>query len=118
MTETPAAAETPAPTRKPRGLAAVSPERRREISRMGGHAANAAGVRHRFNPETARAAGQKAAAKLHAEGKAYQWTPEAAREAGLKGVVKLQAWRQANREAAQAAAVAEVPTAPAEAERS
>jgi general stress protein YciG len=85
LNETPAAAETPAPVvRKPRGLAAVSPERRREISRMGGKAAEAAGVRHRFNPETARAAGQKAAAKLHAEGKAYQWTPETAREASLK----------------------------------
>lgn len=90
--ETPAVAPVaavPVAPKKPRGLAAVDPERRREISRMGGKAADAAGKRHCFNPETGKAAGQKAAAKLHAAGRAHRWTSEEAKEASKKGVHAL-----------------------------
>jgi general stress protein YciG len=44
-------------TRKPMGLAALSPERRREIASMGGKAAT---IRYfRANPEAAKEAGRK-----------------------------------------------------------
>ena len=42
-----------------RGLAALSPERRREIAAMGGRAAREAGVAHSFTFEEAVAAGRK-----------------------------------------------------------
>lgn len=45
--------------RAPRGLAAVTPARRREIARMGGRAAHRAGTAHEFTPEEARTAGHK-----------------------------------------------------------
>jgi hypothetical protein len=42
----------PAPaTPKPRGFAAISPERRRDISSKGGKAAHAAGTAHRFTKD-------------------------------------------------------------------
>lgn len=47
------------PAPKPRGFAAIDPERRREISRLGGKAAHAAGTAHRFTAEEAREAGRK-----------------------------------------------------------
>jgi general stress protein YciG len=49
---------TPAPKAR-RGFAAMSPEKQREIARMGGKAAHAQGVGHQFNSETARTAGRK-----------------------------------------------------------
>jgi hypothetical protein len=42
-----------------RGLAALSPERRREIAAMGGRAARQAGVAHSFTAEEAVSAGRK-----------------------------------------------------------
>ena len=42
-----------------RGLASLSPERRREIAAMGGKAAAAKGTAHRWTSEAARAAGLK-----------------------------------------------------------
>ena len=42
-----------------RGFAAMSPERQREIAKLGGAAAHARGVAHRFDPDEARAAGRK-----------------------------------------------------------
>jgi general stress protein YciG len=44
--------------RKPRGFAAMDPERVREISRKGGRAAHRAGTAHRFTSEEARAEGR------------------------------------------------------------
>lgn len=44
---------------KPRGLAGVSPERRREIASMGGKAAQRKGTGHHFTSEEAQAAGRK-----------------------------------------------------------
>lgn len=49
--------ENPTTPRK-RGLACVSPERRREIARQGGHAAFEKGVTRLFTAETGQAAGR------------------------------------------------------------
>jgi general stress protein YciG len=48
---------------KPRGFAAMTPERRREIAQMGGRAVQAKGTGHRYSAEEARAAGKKGGAK-------------------------------------------------------
>ena len=44
---------------KPRGFAAMTPERRREISRKGGVTAHRKGTAHQWNPATAQEAGRK-----------------------------------------------------------
>lgn len=48
--------------RAPRGFAALTPERRRELGVMGGKKAQATGRAHRWTVEEARAAGKKGAA--------------------------------------------------------
>lgn len=45
--------------KKPRGFAAISPERRAEIARLGGQASHAAGTAHKFTKAEAAAAGRK-----------------------------------------------------------
>ncbi len=50
---------------KPRGLAALSPERRREIASKGGRAAHAKGTSYEWTPEEARRAGRKGGSALH-----------------------------------------------------
>ncbi len=59
--------KSPPKPRRPRGFAAMSPERVREISRLGGKAAHQKGVAHEFTREEAQAAGRKGglAAHLH-----------------------------------------------------
>ncbi len=47
------------PIKKPRGLAAISPERRRAIAIMGGRAAQATGTAHQFTTAEAKQAGAK-----------------------------------------------------------
>lgn len=47
------------PTPKPRGLAAVDPERRRAIARLGGIAVQARGTGYRWTPAQAALAGKK-----------------------------------------------------------
>lgn len=71
--------------RKPRGFAAISAERRREIARMGGKKVHALGLGHRFTVEEAKSAGKKGGKAAHAAGKAHKWTSETARDAGRKG---------------------------------
>lgn len=44
---------------KPKGFAAMSPERQREIASKGGKSAHAKGTAHQFDKEEARAAGAK-----------------------------------------------------------
>ncbi len=44
--------------KKPRGFAAMSKERQREIASKGGKAAHVHGAAHEFTPEEARAAGR------------------------------------------------------------
>lgn len=48
---------------RPRGLATMSPERRRAIARKGGQAAQARGTGHRWTVEEARKAGKKSSAR-------------------------------------------------------
>ena len=45
---------------KPRGFAALTPERREEISRLGGKAAHAQGKAHQFDNKSGQAAALKA----------------------------------------------------------
>ncbi len=44
---------------KPRGLAALTPERRKEIAAMGGRSVHAKGTGHRFTSKSASKAGKK-----------------------------------------------------------
>jgi len=57
---------------KPRGFAAMSPEKQRELSRRGGEAAHRKGVAHRFTAADAREAGRKGGRATHAKRKAEQ----------------------------------------------
>lgn len=67
-----------------RGFASMSLELRREISSLGGIAAQKSGNSHRYTPETARAAGRKGGSEAHKAGVAHRWTSEEARVASLK----------------------------------
>jgi uncharacterized protein len=57
---------------KPRGFAAMSPEKQRELSRRGGEAAHRKGVAHRFTAADAREAGRKGGRATHAKKRAQQ----------------------------------------------
>ncbi len=48
---------------RPRGLAAMSPERRKEIASKGGRTSQARGTAHQWTPEEASAAGKKGSAR-------------------------------------------------------
>jgi uncharacterized protein len=50
-------------TGRPRGLAAMSPERRREIASKGGRTSQARGTAHQWTPEEASTAGKKGSAR-------------------------------------------------------
>jgi general stress protein YciG len=50
---------------RPRGFAAMNPDRVREISRLGGKAAHVKGVAHEFTREEAQAAGRKGGLAAH-----------------------------------------------------
>lgn len=50
---------SPEPSKKPRGFAAMSIEKRKLISSKGGKAAHEMGVAHRFTSESGREAGKK-----------------------------------------------------------
>lgn len=67
---------------KPRGLAAVPLERRREIARQGGFASP--GFRG-MDPERRREVVARGGYAIHAAGVAHHWTPEEAAAAGRKG---------------------------------
>jgi len=66
-----------------RGFAAMSPAKRRKIQSMGGKAAHAKGVAHKWTKEEARAAGSKGGKTAHAKGTAHVFTSESARRAVL-----------------------------------
>lgn len=57
---------------KPRGFAAMSPEKQKELSRRGGEAAHAKGVAHRFTAADAREAGRKGGRATHAKRRAQE----------------------------------------------
>jgi general stress protein YciG len=59
--------QTPPPSRKPRGFAAMDRKLVSEIARKGGKAAHAAGTAHEFTGEEARAAGRKGGLASHAK---------------------------------------------------
>jgi general stress protein YciG len=65
-TEGPPAPAAVAPTRKPRGFAAIDRNLVKEIARKGGKAAHAAGTAHEFTSEEARVAGRKGGQATHA----------------------------------------------------
>jgi general stress protein YciG len=72
----------------PRGFAALDPERRREIARLGLEARRRDGKRVGFallTPERHRAVSAKGGRVSHALGKAHRFTAEEARRAGRKG---------------------------------
>ena len=50
-------------SKRPRGLAAMSPERRREIASKGGRTSQARGTAHQWTAEEASAAGKKGSAR-------------------------------------------------------
>jgi len=50
---------TDEPSKKPWGLAALSPEKRREIAAMGGRASQQSGKAYCWDSESARVAGRK-----------------------------------------------------------
>ena len=52
-----------------KGFAALSEDERKQLSRMGGRAAHAAGTAHEFTSEEAKAAGRKGGAAVHAKRK-------------------------------------------------
>lgn len=71
---------------KKRGFSDIAPDRRREISSMGGRQAHANGTAHEFSVEEARAAGTKGGQRAHELGRAHRFaTGSAASEAGRRG---------------------------------
>lgn len=50
-------------SKRPRGLAAMSPERRREVASKGGRTSQARGTAHQWTAEEASAAGKKGSAR-------------------------------------------------------
>jgi uncharacterized protein len=50
--------------KRTRGLAAMSPERRREIASKGGRTSQARGTAHQWTPEEASVAGKKGSARF------------------------------------------------------
>lgn len=68
---------------RPRGLAALSPERRREIARAGGKAST--GGFRAMAPERLRAVGASGGRRAHIGGLTHEWTTEEAALAGRKG---------------------------------
>jgi general stress protein YciG len=71
-----------AQVKKPRGFAAMDPERRKALGRKGGKVAQGNGTAHRFTSEEA----VKAATILHETGKGSPWTQEEAIEACRKSI--------------------------------
>ena len=63
------------PKPRPRGFAAMSPDRVREISRLGGKAAHQKGVAHEFTREEAQAAGRKGGLAAHQHDAAQRGEP-------------------------------------------
>ena len=59
--------ENPTPPTRKRGFAAMSPERRKQVTSKGGKEAHAAGLANKFTTETAREAGKLGGAKTGAD---------------------------------------------------
>ena len=72
-----------APKRK-KGFACLTPERVRQIARLGGKAAQAGGKAHKFTAANAKEAGRRGGVAAHKKGVAHQYTSEEARKAAKK----------------------------------
>ena len=70
---------------KPRGLATLSPERRREISAMGGRAVKPENRSFSVSSDLAREAGAKGGISVPREKRSFFVDPDLARKAGAKG---------------------------------
>lgn len=89
----PAAMMEDAPPRKPRGFAAMTPERRAEISSLGGKRAHANGNAHKFDSESGREAAKRVKNRRlfdsesgrAASRKARKILTEARKDAGVDG---------------------------------
>lgn len=71
--------------RKPRGFAAMSPERHRAIASKGGRAAHEQGTAHEWSSEEASRAGKRGGKIAHEKGTAHEFTHEEAVAAGKLG---------------------------------
>ena len=69
---------------KKRGLAALTPERRREIAQMGGKSVPREKRAFSKNPEAAQRAGSVGGLKTPPENRFFSLHPDKARQAGLK----------------------------------
>ncbi len=67
--DTPPRPADAAPTRRPRGFAAMDRKLVSELARKGGKAAHSAGTAHEFTPDEAREAGRKGGQAAHARRK-------------------------------------------------
>lgn len=81
----------------PRGFAALSKDKRREISAKGGKSAHRQGKAHKFTTDEA----SMAARKGHAEGMLHTFSSDEARVAGRNGGLKRAANRRARIQAAK-----------------
>lgn len=72
------------PKKKRGALSYMSAERRREIARMGGLAAQKTGRCHRWTKEEAAAAGKKGGSAAQKTGKAHRFNKDTARSAKKK----------------------------------
>ncbi len=68
-----------------RGFAALTPEQRRELGRLGGISVHRRGVAYRFTSDSARLAGRKGGKAAQARGAATHFTSDSGREAGRRG---------------------------------
>jgi len=62
---------SPAAAKRPRGFAAMSREKQRELASKGGKASHEQGTGHQWNSETARAAGKKGGEASRNRAKGY-----------------------------------------------
>ena len=65
VTESETVVSVPVKAKKPRGFAAMSPEKRAAISALGGKRAHELGVAHRYTSEEATAAGRTGGVAPH-----------------------------------------------------
>ena len=72
---------------KMRGFLAISPERRREIARMGGLAAHKKGVGHKFTQEESAKGGKIGGEKAKLNPNTHRWTKGEASEAGKRSAL-------------------------------
>jgi len=81
---------------KKRGLAALTPERRREIAQLGGKSVPREKRAFFKNPEIAKSAGSLGGLKASPEKRYFSLHPDKARQAGLASAKKRRALSKAN----------------------